>query len=75
MVQNRGKFEYPLAFYDLSSSDTGKTFNQSGSYFEYNVYVVPDMYSSGSYRISVELEDIYVPPAFEPVTPSTNTTN
>jgi len=36
-------------------------FNISGNYFEFYFYVLPDTYSSGSYRITYYIEETYNP--------------
>lgn len=62
---NKGKFEYPQQAYDVVVGSTQSNFNISSTYFEYLIYVLPDTFSSGSYRIDVTLEKAYQPVAFE----------
>jgi len=38
-----------------------KNFNISGNYFDFYFYVLPDTYSSGSYRITYYIEETYNP--------------
>jgi hypothetical protein len=56
-------------------------FNVSGNYFEFYFYVLPDTYSSGSYRISYYIEETYnpnkiiIPKNNDSASNSTNSTN
>lgn len=58
---NKNKFEFPIDQVELTSSDKGKVFNVSGTYFEYMLYVQPTSDSSGSYSFTAELEETWVP--------------
>ena len=63
-VMTKGTYEYPKKSYDITPDSISKNFNISGTYFEYQVYVIPDTFTSGSYRINVYLEKAWQPKAF-----------
>jgi hypothetical protein len=58
---DKGTFEFPREVYDISMNSLSTNFNISGDYFEFYFYVLPDTYSSGSYRITYYLEETYNP--------------
>ena len=64
-IMNKNEFSYPKQTYDVSKDSSQKNFNISGSYFEYILYIMPDTYSSGSYRVNAYLEEGYQPKAFD----------
>lgn len=62
----KDKFEYPQKSIEVTVNSPQKSFNISGDYFEYLLYIIPDTYSSGSYRVNTFLEPGYQPAAFKP---------
>lgn len=55
----KDSFDYPQASYVLDRKSKMRTFNVSGTYFEYLIYIKPDTYTSGSYRMDAYLEQGY----------------
>ena len=72
-IMDRDAFTYPQQAFDVVVGSSQTDFNISSNYFEYLVYVLPDTFSSGSYRIDVQLEQAYQPAAF--VDDQNNTTD
>ena len=65
----KDKYEYPQYQFDVRDNSTQKTFNISGDYFEYFLYIMPDTFQSGAYAVSAMIEEQYKPTAFEPTYP------
>lgn len=76
-IMDKNAFTYPQQSFDVVVGSTQTDFNISSNYFEYLVYVLPDTFSSGSYRIDVALERAYQPEAFQDTTedPENNPSN
>lgn len=74
-IMDKNAFTYPQQSYDVVVGSTQTNFNISSTYFEFLVYVLPDTFSSGSYRIDVSLEKAYQPEAFKEAKNATNTTD
>ena len=57
----KNEFSYPKQTYDVVKDSVQKNFNISGTFFEFRIYIMPDTYTSGSYRVNVYLEEGYQP--------------
>ena len=66
-IMDKGAFTYPQQSYDVIVGSTQTNFNISSNFFEFLVYVLPDTFSSGSYRIDVMLEEAFQPTAFDQI--------
>ena len=62
---DKDSFSYPKATYQIDKDSPQKNFNVSGNYFEFRVFVIPDTYASGSYRVDTFIEKQWVPKAFD----------
>ena len=60
MVMRKDAYELPIATYEVTSSTWPRTFNISGEFYEYKIYVMPDTYKSGSFAVSAGIEELYV---------------
>ena len=69
MVMSKNKYQFPQYVFEVKKDSAQKTFNVSGSYFEYILYIMPDTFQSGAYQVSAMIEKQYVPSAFKPVPP------
>jgi hypothetical protein len=54
-------FEFPIQTYKITSSSQQNSFNVSGTYYQFYIYVLPDAFSSGSYRVSSYIEKAWQP--------------
>ena len=70
-IMDKDVFSYPRQAFDVVLGSSQTSFNISSNYFEYLIYVLPDTFSSGSYRIEVLLEQAYQPTAFNTSTNET----
>jgi uncharacterized protein YxjI len=56
MIMPKNKFQFPSYSFEVKQDSQQKTFNVSGSYFEFLLYTMPDTFQSGSYQVSAFIE-------------------
>ena len=59
MIMPKNQFKLPTYTFDVQLGSELKSFNISGEYFEYMVYVKPDTFTGGSYAVIAWIEEIY----------------
>ena len=65
MIMERESWQYPADVFTLSPADIGRVWNVSAVTYEYWLYFMPSTERGGSYRVNVELEELYMPPEDE----------
>ena len=59
MIMPKNEFKFPTYTFEVMLGSEQKSFNISGEYFEYMIYVLPDTYTGGTYAVTAWIEEIY----------------
>lgn len=56
MIMLKNNFEFPQFTFEVKADSVQKSFNVSGEFYEFIVYIMPDSFTSGSYSVDSYIE-------------------